>query len=319
MSDVVDADLMIGLRKLASADDKANEFSFERDGMRITVDYVGGSSSRLTLTSAFDAVARPTSKESGYRKSAQGRVLRGVRPMLVTLREEEPDDRAAKAEGLSREHQTGDEAFDRAVYVDSPTTDEELLDAVLCEGVRAGSLELVKLGFGPIVIDDAKALVVARLDRFWPSLAEEGAAERVVAAFTKVLANLPPVERAVGQHAPRSAAPKVLAVMGAICFLVGAPIALISIADAYHCSQGTFDGDGMTLKDGCGGPAVLAVLAGLGCGLVGMIIARNLARRSVAGHSDSHTQLRYVGIAAFAWTALAAFVTAAMLAFSAKV
>jgi hypothetical protein len=312
----VDADLMIGLRKLAKAEGDA--FSIERDDMRITVDYVGGSSSRLTLTSAFDAVARAASKASTYRKSAQGRVIRGVRPMLITLREEEADDRTAKAEGLSREHQTRDEAFDRAVYIDSPTTDEELLDAVLCEGVRAGALELVKLGFGPIVIDDAKAMVVARLDRFWPSLAEEGAAERVVDAFTKILASLPPVERAVGQHAPRSAAPKVLAVMGAICFLGGAPIALSKLADAYHCSQGTLDGDGMTLKDGCGGPALLAILAGLACGVVGMIIARNLARRSVAGHSDSHTQLRYVGIAAFAWTALAAFVTAAVLA-SAKV
>ena len=40
---------------------------------------------------------------------------------------------------------------------------------------------------------------------------------------------------------------------------------------------------------------------------------------SVAGRSDSHQQLRYVGIAGFAWTALVAFVTAAVLAYSAKV
>jgi len=318
MSDV-DADLMIGLRALAHVDEKADQFSFERDGVRVAVDYVGGSSSRLTLTSAYDGARGPIPAASAYRKNAQGRVLRGVRPMLVTLREEEAEDKAAKADGLSREHQTRDEAFDRAVYVDSPTTDPELLDAVLCEAVRAGALELVQLGFEPIVIDDASSNVVARLDRFRPSLAAEGAAERVIAAFTKMIANLPPVERAVGQHAPRSSAPKVLAILGAISFLAGAPIGLFTIADAYSCTQGNADGDGATLKDGCGLPALMAVLAGLACGVVGMIIARSLARSRVAGRSDSQAQLRYVGIAAFAWTALAAFVTAAVLAYSAKV
>jgi len=318
MSDV-EADLLIGLRALAKIPDGRQSFTFQHDAMRIEVDYVGGSSSRLTLTSRYDLVAwKPVPKAAAYRKSATDGTLHGIRPMLVTLREESADDREAKAGGLSREHQTGDEEFDRAIYIDSPTTSAELLGGVLSEGVRAAVLELFALGFEPIVIDDAQGDVTATVSRFG-KLAVEQAAERVIEAFTKMLSNLPPVAPVAGEHPKRSVAPKVLAIMGAISLVVGAPLVIFGVASAYDCTEGSADGEGTSLKDGCGGPALVALLGSLVAGFLVMLVIRRAARSRVAGHSDSHKRLSYVAIAAFMWSALVTLIIAVLLGYSSRV
>ncbi|HEY2367003.1 MAG TPA: hypothetical protein VGH87_11490 [Polyangiaceae bacterium] len=319
MSDV-EADLVIGLRSLANVEDGSQSFSITRDGVRIDVEYVGGSSSRLTLSADYDAAARRTTPgEAPYRKSARDRRLRGIRPMAITLREESVGDRSAKDEGLSREHQTGDQRFDEGVYVDSPTIDADLLNGVLGERVRDAARDLLFLGFEPIVIDDAGGNVTAQTSRFMKLANVDGAPERVIASFAALLSGLPPVARADGEHPRRSGAPKVLAILGGVALLTGAPITVFGVAGAYDCTESSSDGEGTSLKDGCGAPAALALVAGVVVGLVAMAIARAVARPRVAGHSDSHTRLTYVSVAAFTWTALVALFIAALLGYSSRV
>ena len=154
MSDV-EADLLIALRKLAKADATAHDFTLAYDSLEILVDYVGGSSSRLTLSARYDAVARTSNG-----------LVRAIRPMSITLRAEDASDREAKAEGISREHQTGDATFDDAIYVDSPTADAAILDAVLSERVKSAAMELVALGFESIVIDGDDRRVTALVSAF---------------------------------------------------------------------------------------------------------------------------------------------------------
>ena len=319
MSDV-EADLVIGLRKLARVD-SGDDFSLEREGMRIAVSYSGGSSSSLTLTARYDAVARAEAgtgtREASYRKSARGGVVRGIRPMSITLREEEPADRQAKDDGLSREHQTGDAAFDRRVYIDSPTVDAELLQAVLSESVRGGARELVDLGFEPIEIDDAAGNVTARTGRFGKLAGIDDAPERVIGAFAKLLSGLPPVSATGGEHPQRSGAPLALAILGGIALVVGTPIGCFGVAGAYDCTESSEDGS--SIKAGCGGPIGFAVVAAVVVGFAVMFGARALARPRIAGRSDSHTQMSYVSVAAFTWSALAAFLIAAVLGFAARV
>lgn len=239
--------------------------------------------------------------------------------MAITLREEAVGDRSAKDEGLSREHQTGDAAFDEAVYVDSPTTDADLLNGVLGERVRDAARDLIFLGFEPIVIDDAGGNVTARTSRFMKLANTSGAPERVIDGFAALLSGLPPVARTDGKHPERSGAPKALAILGGVALLAGAPIAVFGVAGAYDCTESASDGEGSSLKDGCGGPAALALVAGVVGGFVAMAIARAVARPRVAGHSDSHTQLTYVSVAAFTWTALVALFVAALLGYSSRV
>lgn len=322
MSDV-EADLVIGLRKLAKVD-SGDDFSIDRDGMRIAVSYSGGSSSSLLLTARYDAVARAETtttgtREAAYRKSARGGVIRGIRPMSITLREEESADRQAKEEGLSREHQTGDRSFDDRVYIDSPTIDAELLQAVLSEPVRGAVRELVELGFEPIVIDDDRGDVTARTGRFGKLAGVDDAPGRVIGAFAKMLSELPPVSATGAEHPTRSGAPIALAILGGLALMIAGPLGLFGIAGAYDCTEGTGDGEGETFKDGCGHQALLAIGAALVTGFVVMTIVRALARPRVAGRSDSHKQLFYVTAAAFAWSALVALVITALLGYASKV
>jgi hypothetical protein len=314
MSDV-EADLVIGLRKIAGVEE-GSDFSIERDGVRIAVSYSGGSSSYLTLATSYDAVARAQPAEAGYRKTAQRGILRAIRPMAITLRDEDASDRQAKNEGLSREHQTGDLAFDEDVYVDSPTTDGAILDAVLSEDARRGALALFKLGFERVVLDDEVGNVYARISAFGKLREIEDAPAKVVDAFARLLSALPAITRAEGEHPTRSGAPKALAICGAVAFVTGAPITIFGVAGAYDCTESSSDGDGVTLKDGCGAPAGLALLAAIAAGFLVMFVVRTSARPHVAGHSDSHRQLSYVSVAAFTWGALATVIAAAVLGYS---
>jgi hypothetical protein len=306
MSDV-EADLVIGLRKLAKVSSDSQNFRFTFDGVEMCVDYVSGSSSRLTVDARYDAVARGP------------RVLRGIRPMSIKLRAEDSSDRAAKAEGISREHQTGDASFDEAIYIDSPTIDAALLDGVLSESVRNAAIDLVRLGFESIVIDDEGGHVTALVSAFGKMRGVTDAPGQVARAFAALLSNLPPVAAAHGEHPRRSSAPKVLAGLGGIALIVLMPLGMFGIAGSYDCTEPSSDGDGVSLKDGCGSPALLALVAALIAGFIVMMIVRALAKPGVSGRSDSHKQLLYVSIAAFTWSAFAAFVVTAFLAYSSRV
>ena len=134
----------------------------------------------------------------------------------------------------------------------------------------------------------------------------------------KMLVHLPPVARAVGEHPKRSGAPKALAITGAISFVVGAPLVIFGVAGAHDCTEGSGDGEGETLKDGCGAPAGVALIAAVCAGFLVMFVLRASFRSRVAGHSDSHKQLSYVSIAAFAWSALATLLIAVLIGYSSR-
>ncbi len=308
----VEADLLIALRAIAGVRE-GNDFRVRDGDVSFDVDYVGGSSSRLALRASYDAVARaeavvPGTREATYRASARGGVLRAIRPMGIVLRDEDGSDRMAKAEGISREHQTGDDAFDRAVYVDSPTTDEAVLRAVLNEAVRAAVRELLSLRFDTITLDDDDRRVVAVISGFAHLKAPEEAASRIVCAFASLLRGLPPVAAVAGQHPHRGRSSGCLALSGFVVTTVVAPTALFAIADYHHCTEGASDGEGATLKSGCEGPAAIAAVSSFLGGLAAYFVVRSVARSRMAGHSDSHRRIFYVSLAAFFWFGLVTFV-----------
>jgi hypothetical protein len=124
-----------------SRDPSCRETTFVVDhaGWVIEVNYTCGSSAGLTLRAPYDHPARTASPEralGGYRGAV--RPLMAARPLDIELRPEGRGDVAAKQQGLSVEWQSGDAAFDAAIYVSTPTTDAAVLAAVLCERSGVG-------------------------------------------------------------------------------------------------------------------------------------------------------------------------------------
>jgi hypothetical protein len=317
----VEADLLVALRAIAGVR-AGGDFRIRDGDVSFDVDYVGGSSSRLTLKASYDFVARaeivPGARETGYRTSARGGVLTAIRPMSILLRAENASDRMAKAEGISREHQTGDAAFDAAVYVESPTTDAGVLGAVLNEAVRAAALELLKLEFEAITIDDGDRRVTAVISGFRHLGQPEDAARRMVRAFATLLRGLPPVGADAGQHPHRSPLPHVAGFGGGLVALVGGPLALFGIAGAYGCTEGTSDGEGVSLKDGCYGTAAISVVLAFVGAVVACLIARPIARARMSGDSDSHTRIFEVCAAAFFFGGFATFVVSLVIGYGGR-
>jgi hypothetical protein len=175
------------------------------------------------LRARYDDVARADHEAvtgratATYRGTARGALV-AIRPLAVTLRKELRADVKAKAEAFNVEYQTGDEAFDREVYVDTPTTDERILAAVLGPAVRGGVLELLALGFTSVMIDERGA-VEAHLSEFVRRESASDRADRAVAAFARVLSDLPRITASGAQHAevPFWASAFHVGVLGVLC------------------------------------------------------------------------------------------------------
>ncbi len=312
----VEADLVIELREIAHAPSDATSFPLKYDGVTFYVEYSGGSTSSLTLRAKYDSVAKaavaPAMREAHYRESAKGGSLSAIRPMSIALRSETGADRMAKDEGINREHQTGVKSFDEDVYIDSPTVDAVVLNAVLSEPVRAASVELLSLAFDWVTIDDKDGDVTAVLSAFLKLRDETDCARRIVRAFAALLGGLPPVARASGEHAKRSSAPKVFAVIGGIA-LIASPFLMFAIADACGCAE--TDGEATNLKAGCGTTPLVAIVFAVTLGLVVSFIARAIATPRMRGDSDSAARIATVAVAAFLWIAIPVFLTVAAIGF----
>lgn len=316
-----EADLLVALRKLAGVA-SGGDFTIKDRDVAFDVDYMGGSSSRLILRAVYSRVAHADVaagvREAGYRASARGGALTAPRPMSIVTRREDHADREAKAEGVSREYQTGDTGFDDAVYVDSPTKDPVVLGAVLNDGTRAAVRELLALGFDTVVLDDSWGCVTAVISGFSHLTAPDEGAGHIVRAFANLLRSLPPVVAGRGMHPQRSALPVVAAVTGGIALFVGGPIGFLGVAGAHECTEASDDGEGVTLKDGCGGTAVLGLVAAIVAGAVAVPAVRGIARPLLSGDSDSHKRLAYVSVAAFSWAALIALVGVAAIGYGGR-
>lgn len=321
MSDDPESELVAALREKASAKKDESQFAVAHGDVVIQVSYSGGSSSSLTLFAAYDTFAKgrhDDAREGGsYRQTAVPRTLRTTRPMLITLRPEQYADREAKQAGLNREHQTGDEAFDRAVYIDSPTTDHEVLQAVLCEQARAAVLDLFGLGLRRITIDDSRMRVEAYLNEFSVARSRPGRADAMLEAFAQLCTAMPKVEDSGGVHAP--------APFGCLSFVGGAfagvlGIAAIplffAIASTFDCTES--DGEGTSLKSGCGVAPLLGLLAGALAGGVAVVVARLFLGPRLRGRSDSASRLGTLTFIAFALAAEVTFLVVATTAYARK-
>lgn len=101
------------LKRIAGVD--ADEFSLVHQGVKVRLIYRGmGGESRLELRADYDAHARAAGLPHGYRDA--GRPVVAIRPMQIALRPERPLDRHHERQGIDVEHQTGDPAFDEAIY-----------------------------------------------------------------------------------------------------------------------------------------------------------------------------------------------------------
>jgi hypothetical protein len=184
------------LRALAGVTD-GDRFEVRREGLVVSVEYVGGSSSRLTLSVMYDTVARALAG-GGYRGGTE---LAAIRPMLIALRPERDTERAGKESGMDIEVQTGDPTFDAAVYVDTSTPHDVTIQ-VLSPDVRRGVLELFALEFTNMVIDGANGNVAATTVTFASLVPAEEPGRRAIEAFVRIAQALPRVKKLAGEHAP---------------------------------------------------------------------------------------------------------------------
>ncbi|MBI2395085.1 MAG: hypothetical protein HYV09_36280 [Deltaproteobacteria bacterium] len=304
MSDDPESALVAELRGLAGPTAaNADSFVIARAHLRIDVIYTGGSSSSVTLKATYDHVAKPVSPAEGYRDVG---LLRAPRPMHITLRPEDAGDVAAKRERLSVEWQTGDEEFDRRVYVDSDTTDRAVLSAVLNAEVRAATLALMDLGFKTVIIDDG-GQVIARVVEFVQRVPRANRGRLAVDAFARLLGNLPAVTHV---ETARPAVPllgwtRLLGAIGAIGW--GLNVGYVGLVlMAFHAVSGRASREPEP-------PGTLATIAVIAVAIVAGVIAAkvygSLVRERVRGRSNAH-QLAFTAT-------LCAFGGASVLTFTA--
>lgn len=311
MSD--ESDLIAAFRKLAKED--GDDFSVSHRGTSVHVQYSGGSSSSLSLGASYDRVAKAIDTDEGkaalYRASAKAKgSLVAIRPMLIKLREESGTDRGGKAEGINREHQTGDEKFDERVYIDSPTTDPKVLDAVLGPSTRAGAMKLLSLGFHTIMIDDEARAVKAQLNSFASRDPGETRADEMLDAFVTLVDDLPSVKASAGTHPERPlAAFNVGFGIFAGLAAVGAIPGYFIIASTHDCTEASDDGEGQSLKDGCAAPGAMAFVIGFVAAAVVALVARPWLKRRFSGQSSSLSQITTANIVIFALTLFGCFYT----------
>ena len=287
------------LRKLAGAPEGSGTFDLHHGGHVIEVAYTGGSSASLTLRASYDRAARAdhpallAAAAPGAYRAFPGRKLTALRPLAIELRRERLDDVAAKKGGATVEWQSGDPSFDDAIYVSTPTTDAEVLAAVLGPEVRHAVLELHDLGFHAVTIDvDGK--VVAFLNQFTqrdPPRPQRGA--HAVAAFGRLLSHLPVIAAAPGGHAPAPFASwtRVLGVVGVIGWgtnvgYVGATAGLLQEWLAPKAEE-------MTV------PVLLAIAGAIVAGVLAGSLYGNAVRRRVRGTSLAHARIQTARFSAF--------------------
>lgn len=320
MSDDPESELVRALRAKAGAT-KEDSFTFNHGSVAVKVAYSGGSSSSLTLRAVYDVHAKRehgNAREGGsYRRTAVPHVLRTTRPMQITLRPEGGADRQAKDEGINAEHQTGDEEFDAVVYIDSPTTDDAVLKAVLGPEAREAVKELFKLGLRRITIDDPERNVEAYLSEFATAKERPDRAELMLDAFTRLVTSMPPVQDSGDVHAP---APFgcLLGVGGTIAGILGiaAIPVFLAIASGFDCTESSSDGEGTSLKTGCGGAPLMGLVIAIIVGLLAALLARYTFTPRLRGRSNSATRLSTLGFLSFALAAEVTFLVATYIGYA---
>lgn len=263
-----------------SPDPRCRETTFvvHHAGCVVTVHYTCGSSAGLTLQAPYDHPARAAAPEralGGYRDAAV-RALIAARPLDIELRPEDRGDVAAKQQGLSVEWQSGDAAFDAAIYVSTPTTDPAVLAAVLCEPVRRAVLLLRQLGFYTVHIDDGDGNVRVEFQEFLNRTPRPERGRMAVGAFAQILSSLPAVRTAGRQAAAPLRGWTVFFYVCAVGWFLYPFAGVWALADRWRLPVST----GMLV--GAFGAAILA-------GLVGGRVFGRMVQTRARGTSRAHT------------------------------
>ena len=310
--------LLSALRSLANAstaDDGA--LVVVEDDVRIDVtSHAMQSSATVCLATPYDASARAGGIEGATGSYREPGPLRGVRPMQITLRAETSADREGKASGLNVEVDTGDGAFDEAVYVDSPTTDTALLRAVLGADARAAILDLFALRVGLVVLDDLFHNIRVELTGFPTLTNDDDRAVKLVQAFGRLARALPRVRATGKRHGTppwfgRIAAATMMAGLGGIAM----PIAFLYVAQAFGGTTG-IGLSHLVIKDGYGLPRLIGFIGALLFGFLAIPTVRRWGVPKLRGRSDSRPRIRYLYGVAFVLFAEVGFVVGTAIGLS---
>lgn len=289
-----------------------NPFVLRHGPYEIKVDYNGGSSKHIELSAKYDAVARIdhpalVARARAYRAGAPQPLL-APRPLGIELTREDTDDVAAKASGLNVEWQSGDPAFDGFVYVDTPTTDPEILASVLGPEVRRAVCELIAMEFKTIMIDDGGD-VSAYLSEF--SSSEPPRPNRGADAlrwFVQILSNLPAVASSgpMVKRNPLFGLTVTLGVVGFIgwglnYFYVEGILWLAKEALGISASAATFAWTEL----------VIAVAIAIAAGIVGAFIHGRIVGALSRGTSSALRNVRMAQLGAWAGVSVLAFTAVA--------
>jgi hypothetical protein len=192
----------------------------------------------------------------------------------ITLRREQDSDQQAKALAIAREVQTGDEEFDRAVYIESDAADGDVLTVLSAPGVRQAvrlllaRVDEVKLGPDGVTTDDRDRPECFNAERV-----------RTIVATLRVIAGAPRLTVA-GPAIETSEARKLANLVW--FFLPTGILSLIVGCLSY--------------------PAVSysgLVFAGGGFGLIAWILIQPMLKRATRGRSTSHRELMVLGVISF--------------------
>lgn len=307
----IELDLLSALRRLAppSTPADADRFNLTVGQQAFEVVYQGGSSSSLTLEASYDRAAKYEGSTDGAGYRTKGGLLRAPRPLTITLRREDAADVEAKTMKIATEYQTGDPAFDRAVYVDSPTTDPRVLSAILHEGTRAAVLALLALDIPQISIDD-EGMVRIRLTGFLSTTPAKERGPRMVAAFAELLDSLPPVASTGDEPAKRTSL-NGISILTVIVMSVLPILYLLGLFGAFGLTEpGSEEGE-TVLKDGQGGVALVAFVGGAvvanAFGLVSRLVMRPILLTRLRGASDSHRRIGTLLMLIYVWVGFVGF------------
>ena len=223
--------------------------------------------------------------------------------MAIELRREDLVDRRAKAEGLSVEWQSGDEDFDRAVYVCSRTSDAEVLAAVVCDEVRKGVLELLALGFRRVNIDD-DGRICAHLTEFVAprSAAKQNRGLLVIQAFVRILSNVPAIESSLEEApaVPFAGWTRLLRIIGILGWATNVPITA-AFLHLLRSVAGLPEDVPSFLQ------IALVFALAVGLGMFGATGYGALVRPRLQGRSDAHHILSSAKFSAFGGLSVVCF------------
>ena len=274
----------------------ADAFSIGSGVQRIDVRF-GTDSDQQCLTS----MVLSTAYDLASRASAGRPVLTATRPLAIELRRVNAVDRRAKSDGLSLEWQAGDPAFDDRVYVSTPTSEPQVLAAVLNPASRAAVLQLMHFGFGQIWIDADGALEARAFAEHLKSSGELDRADRVVAAFRQLAANVPPL-----QHSGQKRPPPPLAGWSTALYLIGGAgwvtnVGGFSIVTILLTLLRKSEPELSTL------PILGCLVLGLALGFYGGRAYGRLVGRLAAGRSDAHSLVISASMRGFAGISVIVF------------